>query len=98
MRSTGLLFAAAAVLSMIAAPAFADPANPAAKLSLTNAGSNAGSDATTAAPGDVRAGSKSKRSSKFIAAPLIILGVVVAGGAVAGAVVASNSDSKPASA
>lgn len=98
MRLTGLLFAAAAALSMIAAPAFADPANPAAKLSLTNTGPSTGSDATTAGPSDVRAGSKSKRSSQFIAAPLVILGVVVAGGAIAGAVVASHSDSKPASA
>ena len=90
MRSTGLLFALAAVASMIAAPAFAGPANPAAKLSLAGGGSS---------NTDVRAGARTKRSSKFIqGAPLILLGIAVTGAAVGIAVGTSHSDNKPASA
>ena len=90
MRLSGVLFAAAAIASMIAAPAFAaPPANPAARLSLANA---AGSNA------DVRAGAPMKKSSKFLAAPMLLLGLAVAGGVVGVAVATSHSDSKPASA
>ena len=87
MRLTGLLFATAAALSMIAAPALAQPANPAAKLSLANGGSN------------VRAGAPTKRSSKIIAgAPLLLLGLAVTATVVGVAVGTSHSDNKPASA
>jgi hypothetical protein len=88
MRLTGLLFATAAALSMIAAPALAQPANPAAKLSLANgAGSN------------VRAGAPTKRSSKFLSGtPLILLGIAVTATVVGVAVSTSHSDNKPASA
>ena len=96
MRLTGLLFATAAALTMIAAPAFADPANPAAKLSLTNANPGASTNVTPSP--DVRAGARTKRSSKFLGAPLLLLGVVVTAGVVAGAVASSHSDSTPASA
>jgi hypothetical protein len=96
MRLTGLLFAAAAALSMIAAPALADPANPAAKLSLTNSNVDNGAAGSS---NNVRAGAKLKRSSKFaFTAPVIILGVAAAGGIIAGAVISSQSDNKPASA
>ncbi len=98
MRLTGLLFATAAALTMIAAPALADPANPAAKLSLTNANPGAGAGASLAPTPDVRAGARTKRSSKFLGAPLLLLGVVVTAGVVAGAVASSHSDSTPASA
>lgn len=89
MRLTGLLFATAAVLSMISAPAMAGPANPAAKLSLAN---GVGSSA------DVRAGAHMKKSSKFSGAPLLLLGLAVAGGVIGVAVSTSHSDSRPASA
>lgn len=89
MRLTGLLFATAAVLSMISAPALAGPASPAAKLSLTN---GAGSSS------DVRAGAHMKKSSKFAGAPMLLLGLAIAGGVVGVAVATSHSDSKPASA
>ena len=90
MRLTGLLFAAAAALSMVAAPAFAGPpANPAAKLSLTSGGSGA----------DVRAGAPMKKSSKFaFTAPTVLLGLAVVGTVVGIAVATSHSDNKPASA
>jgi hypothetical protein len=83
MRLTDLL-AAAAVATMIAAPAMAQPANPAAKLSLapTPAG---------AAPAMPRANKRHGGSST-----LIIVGVAAA--AVIGiALAAGHSDSKPAS-
>lgn len=90
MRLTGLMFALAAAASMVAAPALAAPANPAAKLSLTGAG---------ASNTDVRAGAHTKRSSKFLAgAPLIFLGLAVTGAVVGVAVATSHSDNKPASA
>jgi hypothetical protein len=88
MRLTGLLFATAAALSMIAAPALAQPVNPAAKLSLA---SGSGSD--------VRAGAKTKRGSKFISGtPLLLLGLAVTATVVGVAVSTSHSDNKPASA
>ncbi len=96
MRLTGLLFAAAAALTMIAAPALADPANPAAKLSLTNG--NAGAGANLAPTPDVRAGARTKHSSKFLATPLLLLGLAATAGVVAGAVTLSHSDNTPASA
>ena len=89
MRLTGLMFALAAAASMIAAPALAAPANPAAKLSLAN---GVGSSA------DVRAGAHMKKSSKFSGAPLLLLGLAVAGGVIGVAVSTSHSDSRPASA
>ncbi len=89
MRLSGLLFATAALMSMISAPAFAGPVNPAAKLSLAN---GAGSSS------DVRAGAHMKKSSKFASAPLLLLGLAVAGGVVGVAVATSHSDSRPASA
>lgn len=96
MRLTGLLFATAAVLSMIAAPALADSANPAAKLSLTNA--NSGAVATAGPSTDVRAGARTKRSSKFVfSLPMILLAAAATTGIVAGAVASSHSDSTPAS-
>ncbi len=96
MRLTGLLFATAAVLSMIAAPALADPANPAAKLSLTNAKS--GVAASAGPSSDVRAGARTRRSSKFaMTLPLLLLAAAATTGIVAGAVASSHSDSKPAS-
>lgn len=82
MRLTGLM-AAAAVLSMVAAPAFAQPRNPAAKLSLNDR--------------SMRAGAPMKRSSKAVAPLVIIVGLTMTA-AVAGAVAASQSDSRPASA
>ncbi len=90
MRLTGLMFALAAAASMVAAPAFAASANPAAKLSLIGGGSSTP---------DVRAGAHTKRSSKFLAgAPLIFLGLAVTGAVVGVAVATSHSDNKPASA
>jgi hypothetical protein len=90
MRLTGLLFAAASVLSMIAAPAFAQPpANPAARLSLTAGGAST----------DVRAGAPMKKSSKFaFTAPTVLLGLAVVGTVVGVAVATSHSDNHPASA
>lgn len=94
MRLISLLFATAAALSMVVAPAFADPANPAAKLSLTNTGSNAGAAPSAGPSNDVRAGARTKRSSKFVfSAPLVLLGVAATAGVVAGAVAMSSSDS-----
>ncbi len=88
MRLTGLLFATAAALSMIAAPAFADSANPAAKLSLANGSGS-----------DVRASAPTKRSNKFISGtPLLLLGLAVTATVVGVAVSTSHSDNKPASA
>lgn len=76
--------AVTAALSLIAVPAFASPANPAAKLSLANK--------------DVRAGAKVKDGSKarggggaFLYAAGAIALVVVA------AVALGHNDSKPAS-
>ena len=90
MRLTGLMFALAAAASMIAAPALAAPANPAAKLSLTNGGSS---------NTDVRAGARTKRSSKFLTgAPLVFFGLAVTGAVVGVAFATSHSDNKPASA
>jgi hypothetical protein len=89
MRLTGLLFATAAALSMIAAPALAQPVNPAAKLSLANGGGGS----------DVRSGAKTKHSSKFISGtPLLLLGIAVTATVVGVAVSTSHSDNKPASA
>jgi hypothetical protein len=86
MRLTGLLFAAAAALSMIASPALAQPANPAAKLSLNSGDS-------------VRAGAPTKKSSKAISgAPLLFLGLAVTATVVGIAVGTSHSGSKAASA
>ena len=88
MRLTGLLFATAAALSMIAAPAFAQPANPAAKLSLANGVTS-----------NVRAGAPTKKSSKLVAGvPLLLLGLAVTGAVVGVAVSTSHSDNTPASA
>jgi hypothetical protein len=84
------MFALAAAASMIAAPALAQPANPAAKLSLIG-----GSSSNT----DVRAGAHTKRSSKFLTgAPLILLGIAVTGAVIGVAVATNHSDNKPASA
>jgi hypothetical protein len=73
--------ALAALVSMVAAPALAQPRNPAAKLSLTDSGSS---------NGPVRAGAPTKRSSK-VAAPLIILGVAMVGGIAAAVATSSGS-------
>jgi hypothetical protein len=82
MRLTALL-AAAAALSLAAAPAFARPANPAAKLSLTSAG-----DASGGAPAKHAKGS----TSTIMLAGAAVVAVVAA------AVGMSHHDSKAASA
>lgn len=86
MRLTHLI-AAAAGLSMIAAPAFsasnAPKPNPAAKLSLTNGE-------------DVRAGAPMKRSSKARASTLLLVGLGAAA-VVTAAIALGNNDSQPAS-
>jgi hypothetical protein len=82
MRFTSLV-ATAAVLSMVAAPAFAaSSANPAAKLSLTDK--------------NIRAGAPMKRTNKARGSTLVIAGVAVAA-IVVGAVALGHNDSKPAS-
>ena len=91
MRLTGLMFALAAAASMVAAPALAQQANPAARLSLLNSGGSTNTD--------VRAGAHTKRSSKFLGTvPLIFIGLAVTGTIVGVAVSTSHSDNKPASA
>lgn len=80
MRLTGLL-AATAIVSMIAAPAFAASANPAAKLSLTNGAGNAAAAARLAG----------KPKSSMLLPGLAVAAVIVA------AVAASHPDSKAAS-
>ena len=75
--------AATAALSMIAIPAFAAPANPAAKLSLNK---------DTRAGANVKNGSRAKGGSPLIYAALGVAVVVVAAVALG-----SKSDSKPAS-
>jgi hypothetical protein len=77
------LLAAAAALSLVAAPAFAAPANPAAKLSLTSA--------------DTPGGAPMRRTAKPKASTALIAGVAVAA-VVIGAVALSHHDSKAASA
>ena len=87
MRLTSLLLATAALMSMIAAPAVAQPVNAAAKLSLAN-GANT-----------VRAGAPTKKSSKALAgAFLLLLGLAVTATVVGVAVGTSHSDHKAASA
>ncbi len=81
MRLTGFM-AAAAVLSMVAAPTLAAPANPAAALSLT--------------AGAVRAGAPMKRSGKASQTTYIIAGVAVAA-VIGGAIALSHHDNHSAS-
>ena len=92
MRLTGLL-AATALVSMIAAPAFAASANPAAKLSLVNSSASAGSPAKPAG---------GTANSGFLSGMAVTPGMAVAAAAAVAAVVvaavaASHSDSKAAS-
>jgi hypothetical protein len=68
---------------MAAAPAFAAPANPAARLSLTNS--------------DIRAGAPMKHANKAASSTVILAGVALLA-VVAGAVALSHSDHKAASA
>jgi hypothetical protein len=76
--------AVAVIASLLAAPAYAEPANPAAKLSL--------------APGNepIRAPSPTRKSERLTGAalPLILLGTAAVVGA---ALLLGNSDSTPAS-
>ncbi len=81
MRLTNLL-AAAAALSVVATPAVAAPANPAAKLSLTDK--------------NVRAGAPMKRANKA-ASNSLLLGGAAAVIVVIVAVALGKNDSKPAS-
>jgi hypothetical protein len=74
--------AAAAALSMAAAPAFSAPANPAASLSLAHS--------------DVRASAPMKGASKARASTIVLAGAAVAGVVIA-AVLLSHHDSKAAS-
>lgn len=76
----GKFLMAAAVASMTVAPAFAAPANPAAKLSLSKS---------------VRASSTSSKKSKAVETGVII-GVIAAVAVVGGVIAAtSNSNSTP---
>ena len=77
--------AATAALSLIAVPAFASPANPAAKLSLANKDARAGAK--------VKDGSKAHGGASLLYAAGAIALVVVAAVALG-----HNKDSKPASA
>ena len=83
MRLSGLM-ALAALASMVAGPALAQPRNAAAKLSLNDSG--------------VRAGAHAKKSNKLVGSAAILIGAVAVGGVVAAAVSMSHSDSHPASA
>jgi hypothetical protein len=78
--------AAAAALSMIAVPASAAPANPAAKLSLANQDVRAGTQ--------VKNGSRAKGSGMTVALAVGGLALVVIAAVALGH---NNKDSKPAS-
>lgn len=77
--------AVTAALSLIAVPAFAAPANPAAKLSLADQGARAGAQ--------VKNGSKAKGSGTTIALAVGGLALVV----IAAVALGHNKDMKPAS-
>lgn len=77
--------ATAAVASLLATPGYAEPANPAGKLSLASKAQPAGT------PANARSNVKSPKSSTL---PLIAIGTALVVGA---ALLLGNSDSKPAS-